>query len=88
MHDCCQGGEDRDLRVPDRRPNERGADPELRAEGHPVRTRETVLLREIYDDAELFGVISRFETLRLRLNSLRRLPAQVAPQCLNAPSLP
>jgi len=49
---------------------------------------ETVLLREIYDDAELFGVISRFETLRLRLNSLCRLPAQVAPQCHNAPSLP
>jgi len=46
---------------------------------------ETVLLRDVGDDAELFGVISRCEALRLRLTSLRRLPAQPSPHCHDAP---
>ena len=46
---------------------------------------ETVLLRDVGDDAELFGVISRCEALRLRLTSLRRLPAQPSPLCHDAP---
>lgn len=36
-------------------------------------SRETVFVRQIHDDGELFGVIARCETLRLRILGLRRV---------------